>query len=498
MRRLLPLAFLLLVAAGDEGPFRVAELPPAGRISAVAYDDLDGDGRAEVLVFRGKRLHLHVPDAFGNYDPTTPQVLDLDPDALFFGTGQVDADPRTREVVLLRPGGVVCHSIENGRLSPQAKPVIEAENLLAGRPEEAVHAAGFLRDLDGDGLPDVALATADGFSIWYQGGHGPADGAGKPEPGVWPPEPSLQLPAPPDPSLSPGSPGLTGRIRGRVEVPDLLVLDFTGDGRPDLVVDDGRRLRIFPAGEDGRVTAGPPEQIDLSPLAAADAAPPPFTLADVNGDGHPDFLVSRREAGVLEVHLGGRPLGKAQVRIEGNGALLPVRVLDLNGDGRPDLVVPHTPGFNLPTALAAKFSGSITLEVRVFLNTGDPLKPFRSTPDSKGQVRTSVRLELDDTGRIPEDRTVLCATGGDFTGDGRPDLVAREDTDSLLLVPGRPDGHFDFGAAETLAVPDAAGFSRLVPTVGDLDGDGTADLAILYGSRSGREDRLVLLLTRRE
>lgn len=498
MRRFLPLACLLLLAAGGEAPFRTVELPPAGRISAVAFDDLDGDGRFEVLVFRGRRLHLHQADPLGHYDPTTPQILDLDPDALFFGTGQVDSDPRTREVVLLRPGGVVCHSIEKGRLSPKASPVLDAANLLSGRPESAAHPAGFLRDLDGDGLPDIALATAEGFSIWYQGRRAPADGASAAEPGVWPEEPSLRIPAPPAASLSPGAPGLRGRIRGRVGVPDLLVIDFTADGRPDLVVDDGRRLRIFPAGEDGRVAAGPPEQIDLSPLAAADAAPPPFTVVDVNGDGHPDFLVSRRETGVLEVHLGGRPLGKPQVRIEGRGALLPLRVLDLNGDGRPDLVLPHTPGFNLPTALAAKFSGSIGLEVRVFLNTGDPLKPFRPTPDSKGQVRTSVRLELDDKGRIPEDRTVLCAVGGDLDGDGRPDLVAREDSETLLLVPGRADGHFDFGAATAIPVPDAAGFAGLFPSILDLDRDGTADLALFYRSRSGREDHVVLLLTGRE
>jgi hypothetical protein len=70
------------------------------------------------------------------------------------------------------------------------------------------------------------------------------------------------------------------------------------------------------------------------------------------------------------------------------------------------------------------------------------------------------------------------ATLADFNGDGKPDLVLGNDS-GLLVLPGHGDG--TFGAAVTLNVP---GFFSESPTfteaifAGDFNGDGKLDLAV--------------------
>jgi hypothetical protein len=492
--RLLP--FLLLLAAGSPGPPRTFDFPAAGRIGAVAFEDLDGDGRMEVLIWRGKRLSVHRPDERGDYDPGEAQVLDVSRDALFFGTGQVDEDGKTREVVLLTPDGIVCHSMRDGRLSREARTILEAKNLVSVEQEDAVHPSGFLEDLDGDGLPDIVLPTTEGFRVHYQRSRQEGSRA---VPGCWEPEPDALLPYALDARIEIGPRGLTGRIRARVGVPDLVKADFTGDGRPDLAIEDGRRLRIFPAGDDGRVTGDVGTTLDLAPLAGENGRVPALRFADLNSDGAPDVLAPRADRTGLDLHRGGLPLGEAVTGLEAKGWLLPYRIVDLDGDGDLDLVVPTTPKFGLPTALSVTFSHAIDVNVSVFLNTGDEERPFRTTPDAVRGIRVKIRLYMDDTGRVRADHSVLMVVEADLDEDGRKDLLLREGTEELLLFPGVPEeGIFSDEESLSVEIPDTEDCSALESVVRDLNGDGRPDVAIVYRTDDGRGDRLVLLVSERE
>ena len=119
---------------------------------------------------------------------------------------------------------------------------------------------------------------------------------------------------------------------------------------------------------------------------------------------------------------------------------------DFNGDGIPDLAVASTDG---------KTAGGVT----VLLGVGD------------GSFKTASSLT---TGGSPQAIAV-----GDFNGDDIPDIAvatsgsATSDADTVTVFLGNGDGTFT--ATDQVL---NTGFNPAAITVGDFNGDGTADLAV--------------------
>lgn len=165
--------------------------------------------------------------------------------------------------------------------------------------------------------------------------------------------------------------------------------------------------------------------------------------ADVNGDGHPDLLVSRRGDDEL-------------VCVPGDGR---------GGFGR----AVRTPAGANPTTLApGDFDGDGDLDVVVANHETDYLTLLLG--DGRCGFVESPRSPIGLTVR-PHPHAVHAA---DFDGDGRLDLVvdARE-SEGLQLLPGLRDGRFDTSGP----VIRMGGDPYRGMAVGDLDGDGRADLA---------------------
>jgi len=161
-------------------------------------------------------------------------------------------------------------------------------------------------------------------------------------------------------------------------------------------------------------------------------------LADLNGDGRADLVVTSAGSGFVSVFLT-VPNGLFGPRTDYPTAGNPraVAVADFNGDGKPDIAV-------------ACYSGAVSIFY------GDGAGGFSARTD------------------VPEPFGAYSIAAGDLNGDGRPDLVvgivAYPATISVLLANGAGGfaPHREYSAG-------AAGYIEAV-ALGDLNGDGALDV----------------------
>jgi FG-GAP-like repeat/Tachylectin len=186
--------------------------------------------------------------------------------------------------------------------------------------------------------------------------------------------------------------------------------DWSGDGKPDLLARTSDGLLLLYRGNGTGGFSGSGQQIGTGwgGLSAL------ITPRDWNGDGHPDLLARTSEGALLMYRgngAGGFLQPTAQV-IGPSGWQVFTALLgptDWSGDGKPDLIARDAAG-------------------KLFMYRGN----------GAGGFVTGQREQI---GTGWQGFTALFG-GGDFSGDGRPDLIAR-DGDGLLFM-YRGDGHGGF------------------------------------------------------
>ena len=233
--------------------------------------------------------------------------------------------------------------------------------------------------------------------------------------------------------------------------------DFNGDGRPDVVTDnsDGDAygsLTVF-LNHDGTLVAEAPVASDATGLVA---------VGDLNGDGRPDIVTTGALG--LSVLLGngdgsfGAPITTAVPGEGGNQVVFG----DFNGDGRMDVAVSdgvddNGNGGSIAVLLG---NGDGTFGTPSFVDIPGPFAGANSYP--VGQLATA-----------------------DLNHDGHPDLVATlgsAGTDTVAVFLGRGDGTFQAG--QVLAVPNTS--EPGITAVSDVDGDGIPDI-VSFNSGDGIE-----------
>ena len=273
----------------------------------------------------------------------------------------------------------------------------------------------------------------------------------------------------------------------------LAAADFNSDGKLDLAIVNtvDSTVSILLGNGDGTFTRN-----DYP------AGPQPVTVAaaDLNHDGIPDLVVANQAANAVSVLLGspGGVPGAAAPVPTGSGPA-GIVVADLDGDGNPDL------------AVANEYDNSVSILLGIGDGTFAPHLDYPAGPlpvavvaadfNGDGKLDLAIANDIWPNGTI----TVLLNHGdGSFTFGG---TYATGDSESLLTLDVNQDGKLDLVAvnqlSQTLSVYTGKGdgtfrlgpyqATQLVPNplalaAGDLNGDGTLDLAVASDATNGFTD----------
>jgi hypothetical protein len=143
----------------------------------------------------------------------------------------------------------------------------------------------------------------------------------------------------------------------------IAIADLNGDGHPDLVMtDDNASVDVF-INQSGGVFATPVVYTSFQPVGAV-SEPDSVAVADLNGDRKLDLAVANRGGDNVSVFLGnGDGTFKAQVPYATNRGPQSVAVADLDGDGNIDISVVTPPSPDVSVLLG---NGDGTFQPQVF------------------------------------------------------------------------------------------------------------------------------------
>jgi hypothetical protein len=228
----------------------------------------------------------------------------------------------------------------------------------------------------------------------------------------------------------------------------LLIVDLDGDGLKDILVCDGKRNRVTWIRQ---VKLGVFEEQDIGDPVAG---PAHVEVADLNGDGHLDVLVSSmgvippsnaKTGSVVVLVNDGANHFTNRVLLENVARVTYLAAADLNHDGKLDLVV-------------GQF-GYLQGEVRWMENLGN------------WEFKSHQLLDLPGTIHAPV---------ADLNGDGNLDIVALVAQDSEEVHAFFGDGHGNF-RDRVLYGSTNKDYGSSGLSIADINGDGKPDIVYTNG-----------------
>jgi FG-GAP-like repeat/IPT/TIG domain/FG-GAP repeat len=279
-------------------------------------------------------------------------------------------------------------------------------------------------------------------------------------------------------------------------------IDLDGDGKPDLIIADGDSniVSVY------RNTSTPGsisfvEQ--ASYFLGVNVYPIGVTAGDLDGDGKPEIVVSNYYTSNLSVFLNTSTPGSISmapaVNYPTGSYTLSAVIADLNGDGKPEIIVASSgddvlstytnnstignlnflpkvdwsvPSGSYPFRVAVSdLDGDGKLDIAAANATTNLVSVFRNISTTGGAVSFAAHVDFA-TGNYPQGLAI-----GDLDGDGKPDLAVVNNSDNTVSLLRNTGSSGTISFATHIDVQSGVGAYDLV--IADLDGDGKADLAVV-------------------
>jgi len=428
------------IAVVEDG-FDVYKLNVPGKLLQHRVEDLDGDGLKDILVVHRKGLEpdetrwvsVFWQDGEKGFATAPEQSWEIDFEAAVLDIGNVAGDSR-KEICYLTSEGIRYYPIDGGMYTIESEHLFDARGLVVHPAKRTIPVIDFVRDWNGDGKDEVAIATFEGLSIFVRG-----------EDGMFNPEDQILV-------------ELETRIGRRWEghrsddhttglstiytFPNVQQLDYNGDGLIDLIATTEDRVIVYLQKPDGtyETTASTDHLFDVrTQEEKIEAYAEIETLVeDLDGDGYADAVVTKQTMkgitnvrGVVNIFWGGPEGYNAEpdqlIISEGTASARAV-FLDVNGDDRKDLVLPSIK-FSIAAIIRILMTRSIKVYFNIFLLNDDGRISER--PDFTKEVK----FKIDFSGESDSQAMDL---EGDYNADRRTDFVFATGKDELSVYLGEP------------------------------------------------------------
>lgn len=320
-------------------------------------------------------------------------------------------------------------------LAPLAKMKVRT-----GRPTFAPLA----KDVNGDGRTDLIVPNGNALEVWVQN---VATGGNATR--AFAKVATVQVRV--SSSVSRDGDDLSDDLEHSLQIPSLRLEDVNGDGRADLLVEDGEKRAFHLVRADGAIPAVPDVAVDLSifkdttakaeltlgrTLAGSDNAV--YESRDLDADSIPDAVIAQgRKVWVFHGTQSGPQFTEPSTVLKAADDVTAVMVLKLDDDARPDLLLVKVQVPSLGTILRGLVSTwEVEMNVVGYQNTGE--RKFDTTPKWKSTITFTVPSILS-IAKDPEKlltrfesvgRKFRSPAEGDFDGDGAGDvaLIAEDGT----------------------------------------------------------------------
>ncbi|MHC5036717.1 MAG: FG-GAP repeat domain-containing protein [Planctomycetota bacterium] len=476
-------------AQGGEIVFNEHRFLVGGKLEGRIIEDMDGDGKKDLLLVEGRRmvLYLQGPKGFGRWPS---QVFVLDPRAMMVDVGNRENRPG-KELVFAGPGGIFAYPWSKGKWVPKPVAWLEGETAIRQGTGPPL-LREFFSDLDGDGRDDLLVPVRGRYVLLRQEKGGGFSRSAELRVG-----PSVRLRVPRGRRL--------GVLGGVMRFPLPFVEDFDGDGRRDVIIRRGMDLHVFlgregkafPEKPDFMVQTGLPNQEKQLSGRIQVVFEVPLLVGDLGGDGVSDIVACLPLKGeaLAFTRREGRGTGKPSFVFRMDGWPLGAMIRELDGKRGPDLVIGGVGKIGIWSVLKIFLTKEIIVHAFFFLNRGEGR--FSSKPDRTWDLAVPLKFAMTAKG-FRLGTTLAVNFDGDFNGDGRKDLLVRRGNVQLDIFPGEAEDVFSRKPWQSLTIMNAEPYRYVFPEAVDFNGDGAADILIHYRDWSEKRDALLLYLSGRE